>query len=125
MLHSCHWPAGRRIVPAVHYTCSLVCCIPCIHSAPGLRNARVASAPHGRLRTLHSPRLPSTTNELARAPLRSLLTLPGASRLGYSQFDLTTFTGRLQHYARTTNPLNSLASTRDLEQAKALVEAFE
>jgi len=43
--------------------------------------------------------------------------------LSKSQWDQTTYVGRAKHFFTVTNPANILLSSKDLEDAKALVEA--
>lgn len=41
-----------------------------------------------------------------------------------SQYDLSTYWGRIQHFARVTNPLTLLASRQELMKAEALVKDY-
>lgn len=42
-----------------------------------------------------------------------------------SRYDLSTFAGRLQHFASVTSPLTLLASTAQLKSARDLVDSYE
>ncbi|PWY98355.1 tricarboxylate carrier [Testicularia cyperi] len=42
-----------------------------------------------------------------------------------SRYDLSTFTGRLQHFTSVTSPLTLLASTSELKAARDLVDGYE
>jgi hypothetical protein len=40
------------------------------------------------------------------------------------RYDQNTFEGRAKHFFITTNPLNVLASDKDLERAKQIVDSY-
>lgn len=41
-----------------------------------------------------------------------------------SQYDLSTYWGRIQHFARVTNPLTLLASKKELQEAEDLLKDY-